>query len=88
MPANVSTLAASRREIALVPPSRYSIGFLYGLGLVFSAVFFYLYVSSTDGLAPDKARAQLPGLLLMSMRRRASVSISGLKCVLPTSAVR
>lgn len=35
------------------------------MGIAFAAFFVYLYARSTDGLAPDKLRAQLPGLLLM-----------------------
>lgn len=65
MPADDRSPATLRREIALIPPSRYSVGFVYGLGIVFGLIFVYLYVNSTDGLVADKARAQLPGLLLM-----------------------
>lgn len=66
MPAeNRSPATELRRDIALIPPSRYTVGFVYALGIVFGVIFVYLYVNSTDGLAPDKARAQLPGLLLM-----------------------
>ncbi|MEO5698496.1 MAG: hypothetical protein ABIQ60_15345 [Burkholderiaceae bacterium] len=39
--------------------------FLCVLALVACGFFAYLYISSTSGLAPDDARAQLPGLLLM-----------------------
>ncbi len=53
------------RGLPLIPPSRYTLGFLYLLAFGFSGFLFYLYVGSTDGLAPEKASAQLPGLLLM-----------------------
>ena len=53
------------RSLPIIPPSRYTVGFLYVLAIGFSGFFVYLYMSSTAGLAPEKARAQLPGLLLM-----------------------
>jgi hypothetical protein len=53
------------RSIPVIPPSRYTAGFLYVLAIGCSGFFVYLYVGSTDGLAPEKARAQLPGLFLM-----------------------
>lgn len=53
------------RSLPLIPPSRYSVGFLYLVALAFSGIFAYLYFSSTASLAPEKARAQLPGLLLL-----------------------
>jgi len=53
------------RAIPVTPPSRYTRLFLYLLALCGSGFFVWLYANSTDGLAPDKARAQLPGLLLM-----------------------
>lgn len=51
------------RDIPVVAVSRKTKVFLYVMALVFSGFFFYLYVGSTDNLDPDKARAQLPGLL-------------------------
>lgn len=53
------------RDIPVTPPSRYTVGFLGVLAVVFSGVFFYLYLNSTDGLDPEKARTQLSGLLMM-----------------------
>lgn len=53
------------RDLPVIPPSRYTVGFLYVLALGFSGFLVYLYVGSTDGLVPEKTSAQLPGLLLM-----------------------
>lgn len=53
------------RSLPLTPPSRLTVGFLYVLTLLFSGFFVYLHVSSSAGLDPEKARAQLMGLLAM-----------------------
>lgn len=53
------------RNLPVTAPSRYTLVFLYVLAIGFSGFFIYLYAGSTDGVAPDKARTQLGGLLLM-----------------------
>ena len=53
------------RSLPVIPPSRYTVGFLYVLAIGFSGFFVYLYAGSTDSLTPDKAKAQLQGLMLM-----------------------
>jgi hypothetical protein len=53
------------RNIPVIPPSRYTSAFLCVLAIGFSGFLLYLYAGSTAGLAPEKAMAQLPGLLLM-----------------------
>jgi hypothetical protein len=52
-------------DLPVIPPSRYTFVFLYVLAIGFSGFFVYLYAGSTDGLAPEKAVAQLQGLILM-----------------------
>ena len=52
-------------SLPVIPPSRYTVGFLYVLAIGFSGFFVYLYAGSIEGLAPEKAREQLLGLLLM-----------------------
>ena len=53
------------RNLPVIAPSRYTVGFLYVLALGFSGFFVYLYAGSTDGLAPGKGAEQLMGLALM-----------------------
>lgn len=60
-----TTAVAADRQPLLRPPSRYTFGFVYVMGLLFSGFFVYLYAGSTDGLAPDKARLQWPGVALL-----------------------
>ncbi|MEP7083146.1 MAG: PH domain-containing protein [Betaproteobacteria bacterium] len=47
------------------PPSRYTFGFVYVVGIVFSGIFVWLYAGSLAGVAADRARFQWPGLALM-----------------------
>lgn len=49
----------------MIPPSRYTVVFLYVLALGFSGFFVYLYFNSAAGLAPEKAMVHLQGLWLM-----------------------
>ena len=53
------------RSLPVTPPSRYTVGFLYVLTILFSGFFVYLHLSSSAGLDPEKARTQLMGLLTM-----------------------
>ncbi|MBK8738096.1 MAG: hypothetical protein IPM02_00440 [Betaproteobacteria bacterium] len=53
------------RSLQVTPPSRYTVGFLYVLTILFSGFFVYLHLSSSAGLDPEKARTQLMGLLTM-----------------------
>lgn len=66
MAADLRTTGISAdRQPALRPPSRYTFGFVYVVGIVFSAIFVYVYAASIDGMTADKARLQWPGLALM-----------------------
>ena len=68
-------------EIPLAPPGRGTVIFPYLVLIPFIGFLVYLYFGSTDGFAPDKAQAQLPGLLAV-----AGISVL---CLLPISwAVR
>ena len=53
------------RNLAVTPPSRYTVGFVYVLTLLFSGFFVYLHVNSSADLDPEKARGQLMGMLAM-----------------------
>ena len=53
------------RHLPIIPPSRYTLGFLYLVAIAFTGFFIYLYVESVRSLAPNKAGAQLSGLLFM-----------------------
>ena len=54
-----------QRDIPLAPVSTRSRAFLAVLAAGGAAFFVWVYLNSTAGLAPDKAREQIPGLLLV-----------------------